>query len=441
MFSGGAEAAKRVSMRRLPIVVPQPPQQQLPPHPVSEDAADANAALRDELAAIQMRAQIAELKRKELEAALHELADPSVSVARTVELIKLFPASAAVAEQGCWALSNIASHSAGELAAMQARAPATAVAAMVAHASISEIAEYGCWALTNTTALPAGKQAAIVARARDDRGSDACACEQRHRRRARLRCPAQHHKGLHCGSEGGRRRRRGRGNCCGHGRALRQRRRRRAGVPGPGQHHGIARGPIGCSRRASFRRHRGGHACACGQRRCRRVGGVALRNMGLQSQIDDLEREKEARSAAECLRKAAAERAAQDEAERKAAATLAAAEQTAREEAARAATSKIASADTAAAEFSTTTMSATQAVKLQTMFPGNAVISLQGCSALNSIALGLPAGKQADVDARGPAAIVAAMRAHSGRAAVVLHGCWALGKMLPMPQSRASRRP
>ena len=70
---------------------------------------------------------------------------------------------AAVAEEGCKALSNISFLDAGEQAAIDAGATAFIVAALRAHPGNAAVAEEGCRALTSVTYLYAGKQAAIAA--------------------------------------------------------------------------------------------------------------------------------------------------------------------------------------------------------------------------------------------------------------------------------------
>jgi hypothetical protein len=86
------------------------------------------------------------------------------AAAAVVAAICAHAAVSDIAHFGFWALGKFASSGpVGRQAAIDAGAAAAIVNAMRAHVSVADVTHFGCWALADMAALPAGQQAAIDA--------------------------------------------------------------------------------------------------------------------------------------------------------------------------------------------------------------------------------------------------------------------------------------
>ena len=81
-----------------------------------------------------------------------------------VAILSAHAAVASVAEAACTALRNMTCLREGQLAAVDAGAPATIVGVMRSHSGVPAIIEVGCWTLRNIALLPAGQVAVDATR-------------------------------------------------------------------------------------------------------------------------------------------------------------------------------------------------------------------------------------------------------------------------------------
>ncbi len=124
-----------------------------------EEEADRLAIAQEAAAVQQQERDEARMAKAATEAAeAMRLAASNADIQRIVTLMKEHPSSAAVQENGCWALINLTSNNdANKVKAGGCGAIEAVVAALRAHPSSAAVQEKGCWALINLTSNDANE--------------------------------------------------------------------------------------------------------------------------------------------------------------------------------------------------------------------------------------------------------------------------------------------